>query len=570
MTPEGLLLIISWLLPLVLGLLHLLYRSRAMSLLAGFAAVPGLLAALFVPIDTVVDLPAVLLGTQFVVDDTGRIFLLFTSVLWLFAGLFAFGYLREDPKRPRFFAFFLSAMAGNLGLIVAGDILTFYLFFALMSFASYGLVVHSQDHAAYYAGRIYIILVMVGEVLLFAALVLLSVSATSLLFDELSGQPISNWVAALLFIGFGIKAGVAFLHMWLPLAHPAAPIPASAVLSGAMIKAGVLGWLRFLQPTEFTVEWGVLLIVVGMFTAFYGAVMGVSQSNPKTVLAYSSISQMGFIIVGVGAWLFSPETSGPALVAVWLYTIHHALAKGALFLGVAFAGMGRIVPLLLVIPAAALAGLPLTSGAVTKAALKTTLDILPGDWGLTLSLPLSVAAFGTTLLMARFLWLIWHSPAAKSRLPGWVWGLWLGLLACVVGLVLTLPDAAEAFTYSLTPASLWTAVAPVIVGSLLGFGVGILAPRLPLQMIPPVPPGDVLGLFGVLWQAMGRALGSFGRWVEQAQLSVLGRFSPLGRLSALGSLTSRLETRMRTDWIFAGSTLLVMALGAMILIWGGL
>jgi formate hydrogenlyase subunit 3/multisubunit Na+/H+ antiporter MnhD subunit len=121
-------------------------------------------------------------------------------------------------------------------------------------------------------------------------------------------------------------AGVYALHVWLPLAHPVAPTPASAVLSGAMIKAGLLGWLRFLPLGEAaTPGWGNVCTIAGLAAAFDGVLVGCTQDNAKTVLAYSSISQMGFMTMAVGVGLTVPAVWTQALTATALYALHHAM-----------------------------------------------------------------------------------------------------------------------------------------------------------------------------------------------------------------------------------------------------
>jgi len=131
--------------------------------------------------------------------------------------------------------------------------LSFYLFFTLMSLASYGLVVHTRSERACYAGKCYLIFVILGEAALFAALLLVASTCSTLSFE--AARPLlaqSEWLDTILllaWIGFGIKVGTIGLHVWLPLAHPVAPPPASAVLFGIMLKAGLLGWPRLL-PLE--------------------------------------------------------------------------------------------------------------------------------------------------------------------------------------------------------------------------------------------------------------------------------------------------------------------------------
>jgi len=562
---------LTWLLPLLVGLLLFWRPANRLVVVAALTPVPALLAALLLPLDTAVVYSWLLLAAQVRLDATAQVFLLFTAVLWFIATVFGMAYMAKDTNRPRFFAFFLVAMAGNFGLIIAGDMLGYYLWFAVMSFASYGLVVHTGDKAAHDAGRVYIILVVVGEVILFAALALIYYAAggvvvgdySKLALSALGQPPLDDFVASLIFIGFGIKAGVVALHVWLPLAHPAAPIPASAVLSGAMIKAGLLGWIRFLYPLQDGSQWGEWVVALGLITAFYGAVVGVSQVNPKTVLAYSSISQMGFIMVGVGVWLATGEATGATLTAVLLYATHHALAKGALFLGVGFAGSGRAAPLILLLPALALAGLPLTSGAVAKAALKSATPGLPGNW--PLDTLLALAAVGTTLLMARFLWLIWRSEPQKKAVPPLMWGSWLLLVAGVAVVLYLLPMSTTAVAESLKADKLWPAIWPILLGLLTAAPATRYTPR--SWDLPLIPPGDLVVPFGwAAWQ-LQKLLIWLKQFLVRAETYILIHFTPGAALEAVGRWLDRSEYRLRTDWSLVGSALLLMALGILLTIW---
>lgn len=261
MMPTWLLLpVFVWPLLLALVLMTGVLR-RFVLVLAPWAALPGLVVSLLLTPGAMLDLPWLLLGASLGLDETASMFLFFTSFLWVVAGVYASGYFKEDPSRVRFFIAFLLAMAGNLGLILAQDMVLFYTLFALMSFASYVLVVHTATAAAIRAGRIYIMLVVVGEVLLFAAFAMAAQASGSLEFSAvrstLAGADSKNWIIGLTLAGFGIKAGVIGLHVWLPLAHPVAPTPASAVLSGAMIAAGLLGWMRMLPLGEAVLTgWG--------------------------------------------------------------------------------------------------------------------------------------------------------------------------------------------------------------------------------------------------------------------------------------------------------------------------
>lgn len=486
----GIVLAICW--PLfVAGLI--MWRRAPGLFLAPWAGIPALALAIYPGYSPWLNLPDVLLDTRLGLDETGRIFLLFTALLWMLAGIYARAYLASDGALHRFFGFFLLAMSGNFGLILSHDMASFYTFFALMSFASYGLIVHDGKPESQWAGRVYLILVVTGEVLLVSGLFMALQAADTVHFaglpETVSNAPMRDEIMVLVFLGFGIKTGVVPLHVWLPLAHPVAPTPASAVLSGAMIKAGLIGWMRFLPlGTQPFVEWGAVCIALGIFSAFYGVAVGLFQRNPKTVLAYSSISQMGFVTVGLGVGLMEPVLWPVMVSAVGIYALHHALAKGALFLGVGVVkdvcatGMVRMALLGgLLLPALALSGAPLTSGAAAKMVLKDGLSQVPVPWMPLLLSLLILAAVGTTVLMGRFLWLMWPSGKKPLPPPG-VWMPWAVLLICVVITTRFFVDMSFFQTLS------WSALWPALLGIGLIAGVIRLGYPLPFDL----PAGDIV------------------------------------------------------------------------------
>lgn len=519
-------------LPFALGLALLLRRwQAALARLTAWSALPALAAAVLVPSGTYGEFSWLLLTVRLGMDDTGRIFLFFTALLWLLAGMFANSYHARDQHRARFFVFYVFSMSGNFGLIVAQDIASFYLFFALMSFSSYGLVVHNGDAEALRAGRIYIYLVVLGEVMLFTALVMLYGMTDSLNLSRVAHAPANEIVFALVLLGFGIKAGALPLHVWLPLAHPAAPTPASAVLSGAMIKAGLLGWIRFLPLGQVTSpEWGGLCMVAGVFAAFFGVIVGISQTNPKTVLAYSSISQMGLMTVGIGAGFSSPAVWPLASAAVITYALQHAFAKGALFLGVGVAAAtkgGRRqrwwLALGLGLPALALAGAPLTTGLVAKTALKLAIAPLPGPWPGYLALLLPLAAVGTTLLMIRFFVTVWPDRFTSSqgslglRLPWTVMVFFVALGAWL------LPEAQGSIGKALSLNALAPALWPVAAGILLALIASVVYRRKTPRLIPSIPAGDLVVVgswLAKLWEQLSR---KFLRPFIQATFTTLSK-----------------------------------------------
>ncbi len=442
------------------------------------------------------DLPWLLLGTRIELDDAGRTFLGFSALVWFIAALYARAYLRTDPRRQVFGAFFFVTQAGHLGVCVAGDAVSFYFFFALMTFAAYGLVIHSGKPEAHRAANVYLSMAMLGEALLAAGMMIASHAANSLLLADIVRAPLPAAAVALLLAGFGIKVGVPLLHMWLPLAHPVAPVPASAVLSGVILKAGLLGWLRFLPlghdafPTA-----GVVMIFAGLIGMFGGVLFGLGQRDAKVLLAYSSVSQMGFLSLGVGAGLLQPSAWAALLPALTFYALHHALAKSALFLGVGVAhahGARTWVLAGFTLPALALAGAPVTSGLLAKWELKTALD-LPWPWPSVLAWLLPLATLGTTLLMARLLWLVRHNEAHAEPSSGLVLP-WLVLVLAGVALPWWLSSDVTA-AGATTVEALLAASGPLVIGALIAWWASRCASR---WWVP--PPGDVLTTIGNLLQ----------------------------------------------------------------------
>lgn len=414
---------------------------------APWSALPALILGYILPSGTQLDLPGTWWHAGLILDDTGRFFLVVNALLWLLSGIFATAWFKGNPGGHSFMAFYLAAMAGHLGLTLALDIPTFYLCFALMGFSTYGLVVHDGTWSSRRAGRLYLFMLMIGELGLFGGVAMAATQSTSMMLPGLGGSWIPGFGAVFLFaVGFGIKAGMLGGHGWLPLAHPAAPVPASAVLSAVMIKAGLFGWLR-LTPLEggWTAAWSEPfffgLLILGGVAAVYGAVVGLWQKSPKTILAYSSVSQMGWLTMLLSAYLAYPGMGGLGQGALLLFVLHHALAKGSLFLGVGIMqrsmGMSRrLAWWLLLLPGAALAGVPATSGILAKYALGAVVGF---QEGVTFLAPmLFLATLGTTLLMARFLLVAAnHGPDANAGVSNNL-GMWLPWLL-LLGLSVTLP-----------------------------------------------------------------------------------------------------------------------------------
>lgn len=498
--------------PLCIGAMWLFesWRSRAAAL-SVWTPLPPLLWAL-IPGGSVVELPWLMLQGRMGIDPIGKVFLVVTAVLWLAAGLYGRAYMAHDQQRGRYDLFFFLTMVGNLGVILSQDMLSFVFLYTLMSLSAYGLIAHDGRDSSHFAGRIYITLTIFGEVILFVALALSYNIAGSVSLDGL-GEALAQsawgpWVALLVIAGFGIKLGVMPLHFWLPLAHPAAPTPASAVLSGSMIKVGLLGYLRFLPIGVAAMPWlGGLLLVAGLVTALLAAVIGVTQHKAKGVLAYSSISQMGLVAIGCGVALSAPEAWTTVLPMLLLFMTHHAVAKAALFLGVGVAGaappggLARVgIVTGLVVSALALPGLVFTTGYAAKSALKYAAALAPAGFAEVLVWALPISGITTTLLVSRYLYLVWpraHATQSGGHHAGLSAGLWTPWLVLTVGVVLNAflgpyYGFAKPEWFALKAASAWSATWPILV-ALAAVGIVLLVrPVARALSHARVPEGDLV------------------------------------------------------------------------------
>lgn len=507
-----------WFLTIVLPLLAAVFSAflpagrRGTGLLLAGAAIP----ALWLGMMEVSGVTAqwFLMGSHFSLDTPRRIILLLTAILWATAGLFTGSYLKDDARRHEFSFYFGVTMAGNFGLLISAEVASFYTFFALMTFASYGLVIHSRTSSARRAARIYLVMAVIGELFLLSALFLSVQSAGSTLLADippaLAEASNGQFIFLLGLIGFGVKAGAIPLYFWLPLAHPAAPAPASAVLSGAMIKAGLVGWMH-LAPVGL-VEWtsmSLLMVSIGFAAVFGAAIYGLTQVDPKTNLAYSSISQMGVMTVLLGIGLHGDITAGLLFPAIALYAFNHGTAKALLFMGTALpakvGGAWRILMWAgLGLGVLAIAGGPFTGGLWTKYLVKTFLGetALPG--GQTFLLLLTLSAITTTLLLSRFLHLLYQIKAPSVSVAPAFFLPWLLLLfaggwwtmspALLPGELLTyITGEKGVMAFFFNPAKNWASLWPIIVG------VVIMVLTLKFTSLnwwptkkPILPPGDFI------------------------------------------------------------------------------
>ncbi len=404
------LLIIVPLLPLTLALLMPLFRSGIPMPLAPLMA---LLAAFLVPVNSSIHLPWLLTGVHWQLDNISQLFLIFSSLIWLVASLYAAFEQNPQTKRPIYRCLFMLAMAGNMLLIIAADMISFYLGFALMGLSAYGIILKPSQRARR-AARIYLSFTLVGELALFIAMLILFSSSSSMLFSDIQQQAIPDLAVAFLLLGFGIKLALPGLHPWLPLTYSAAPLISVAVLSGPMMKAGLLGWIRFLPPgAENLQTWGGVLIWLGAFGVLLGSSLALMQHRASAILAYSSIAKMGLVSSIFGYSLAHPEQADIVIAALILFAMHHLLVKSSLFIGLhdyrqrpanswIYYGLALL--------SLSLIGLPFSGGSGAKSALDLATN---GE----LSLLLILSGFATALMMMHFLWTVNKQASKSTRMP---------------------------------------------------------------------------------------------------------------------------------------------------------
>ena len=342
------------------------------------------------------------LGIQFQAGGFHTLMALLTATGWMAGSVFCREYMVHVHKRNRFYFFWMMTLGSTMGVFLAADLFTAFLFFEVMSFTSFVLVIQTEESQALRAGETYLAVAVIGGLAALSGLFLLYWQLGTLEFDQMRavlpqvGDRTVLWVGSLLvLVGFGAKAGAFPLHIWLPTAHPAAPAPASAVLSGIITKTGIYGVL-VLSTTIFLHDaaWGLLLAAIGAVTMVLGAVLAVCSTDLKRTLACSSISQIGFILVGTAMQCLLGEHNALAVDGTILHILNHSIIKMVLFplAGIIhlsthsfdlneIRGFGRgkpVLALLMGIPMFSLSGLPALNGYVSKTLLhESIVEYLP-------------------------------------------------------------------------------------------------------------------------------------------------------------------------------------------------
>lgn len=290
-----------------------------------------------------VSFPSILMpfGVSFRADILSFGMAAIITLIYSLAMLYALGYMHEGPTSNRFYSCTLLTLAGCVGTVFAGDLLTLFIFFEAMSLASYVLVIHEQTPRAMQAGNLYFVTVIVGGLAIFLGLVTVYEVTGSVTFGELpilkdisleGGMVTLMWISFVGFlVGFGMKAGIVPLHTWLPEAHPVAPSPASALLSGVMLKTGAYGLIRVIFNVFGTdmvkaAGWDNILLALAAATIVLGSVWAIMEDQIKRRLAYSSIAQMGYILLGMAL------LTERALIGDFFHIFSHAIMKACLFL----------------------------------------------------------------------------------------------------------------------------------------------------------------------------------------------------------------------------------------------
>lgn len=329
------------------------------------------------------------MGLKFTVGGFRAVYACIAAFMWMETSLFSVEYFAHYRNRNRYYLFQLITLGATEAIFLSADLYTTFIFFEIMSFASYVWVAQDERQESLRAAATYLAVAVIGGLVMLMGLFLLYHQAGTLEIDKLyeacRGKDV--YVAALcMLVGFGAKAGAFPLHIWLPKAHPVAPAPASALLSGILTKTGIFGVL-VISCKIFLYDgvWGTFILMLGVLTMVVGAVLALFSVDFKRTLACSSVSQIGFILMGIGMQGLQGEENHLAVRGSFLHMMNHSLFKLVLFMvaGVIYMnlhkldlneirGYGRKKPLLAFIylmGALGIGGMPLWSGYISKTLL---------------------------------------------------------------------------------------------------------------------------------------------------------------------------------------------------------
>ena len=333
------------------------------------------------------------MGMYFKLDGFRILYGTVAAFMWMMTTLFSPEYFAHHHNRNRYYFFVLMTLGATVGVFLSGDLFTTFICFEIMSFTSYAWVAQEETKEALRASETYLAVAVIGGMVMLMGLFLLYFNINTLEIDKLyecckavDNKGVIYASATCMLVGFGAKAGMFPLHIWLPKAHPVAPAPSSALLSGILTKSGIFGVLiistQILRHDEL---WGMIILSLGVVTMFLGAFIALFSINLKRTLACSSMSQIGFILVGIGMQCLLGEENALALRGTVLHMVNHSMIKLILFMaaGVIYfnihklslneiRGFGRrkvVLTACFAIGALSISGFPLFSGYVSKTLL---------------------------------------------------------------------------------------------------------------------------------------------------------------------------------------------------------
>ena len=323
-------------------------------------------------------------------DGLARLYMAFITVVWLAVGVYAVGYNAHDAWLRRFNAFYVATYGVLMGLSMSANAVSMYMFYEMMTLITLPLVMHTMDRDAVAAGIKYLVYSVFGASTALLGIFFLAHYGTTLAFTpggvldpaKAAGhEGLLRVIAFLMILGFGVKAGMFPMHAWLPTAHPVAPAPASAVLSGVITKLGVLGVIRavfYLFGADFLRgSWvQTAFMALTLVTVFMGSLLALREKQLKKRLAYSSVSQVSYVLFGL-------STMTPlGFVGALLHIVCHSFIKNTLFMAAGaiihqtgktdvddLTGIGRVMPRTLAaftVVSLGLIGIPPTGGFISK------------------------------------------------------------------------------------------------------------------------------------------------------------------------------------------------------------
>lgn len=345
-------------------------------------------------------------GLHFTLDGFRLIYAVITSFMWMMTTVISREYMAHHKNSGRFYLFLLLTLGATMGVFLSADLYTTFIFFEIMSFTSYVWVAQEENCASLRAASTYLavavfggLVMLMGIFVLYHELGTLTISKLWQAASQYQNKKVLYAAGGCLLVGFGAKAGAFPLHIWLPKAHPVAPAPASALLSGILTKTGIFGILVICsQLFLHDGAWGKWILGIGTITMFTGALLAVFSVDLKRTLACSSMSQIGFIMVGAGMQGLLGAENALAVHGTFLHMVNHSLIKLVLFMaaGVIFMnvhalnlneirGFGRRKPLLkavFLIGALAIGGIPLFGGYISKTLLHESIVEYSGGWAM--------------------------------------------------------------------------------------------------------------------------------------------------------------------------------------------